>query len=108
MNLKYLGIAAAFAALCIVPAMSANTPSDPWGPDVSVTVKNHVCTSTFDLAQTLGPAFDLDANVHAEGCSQTVTYDGDNLRAACHRVDSPVFLEPRITLYGDCDLDVVY
>lgn len=108
MNLKHLGFAAALAALALVPAASAHDANDPWGPDVTVVVDNNVCTFPFDLQDTLGPAFDLDANVHAEGCTQTVTYDGDNVEARCAPRSTPVFLEPRVTLYSDCDLDVVY
>jgi hypothetical protein len=107
MNLNHLGLAAALAALCLVPAASAHDPSDTWGPDVTVVVGHSLCTTPFDLADTLGPAFDLDANVHSEGCTQTVTYDGDNVRARCVQLGTPPALEPRVALYSDCDLDVL-
>jgi hypothetical protein len=111
MNLKNLGIAAALAALCLVPAAAADTPNDPWGPDVSVTVDNTLCTSTFDLQDLLqallGPAFAVGgANVHSEDCAQTVTYDGDNVKAECAPFTTPVFLSPAVTVHGDCDVDV--
>ena len=108
MNLKHLGYAAALAVLAAAPLAAANTPNDPWGPDLTVTVTGNLCTAPFDLAQTLGPAFDLDANVHSEGCTQTVTYDGDNVAAGCHRFTSTPALEPRVVVYSDCDVDVFY
>jgi hypothetical protein len=107
MTPKTLGMAAILAALCLMPAASANTPNDPWGPDVTVYVTGSLCTTEFDLADTLGPSVHADANVHSEDCTQTVTYDADNVKAICGFADStPPYLHPRVVVYRDCDVDV--
>ena len=105
MNTKTLGMAAALAALCLMPAASANDPADE-RLNVTVFLAGTLCTFPFDLEDTLGPSVHSDVNVHSEDCVQTVTYDSD-AKAACGPDDStPVFLQPRVVVYGDCDVDV--
>lgn len=104
---------AALAALCLLPAASANTPGDPWGPDVSATVTTNACDlggSGVDLEDTLdslpGPGVDTQTDVHTSDCDAYAAYDANNVEATCDPFSSPA-VGVRVVLHRDCDVDVL-
>lgn len=98
MNSKTLGLAA-LAALCLMPAASANTPDDPWGPDVSVIVDFRHTAECEASDHEAGPV--SVSEERGDPCVFTVAYDGENVKALC----GPDGVGP-IVIYDDCDVDV--
>lgn len=98
MNIKTIGMAA-FVAVCLLPAASANTPDDPWGPDVSVVVDLSNNAGCEAAGHEAGPV--SISEQAGEPCVFTVAYDGENVKAACGP-DGLLF----IVVYDDCDVDV--
>jgi opacity protein-like surface antigen len=97
MNLKNLCVAAVLAALCAMPAISA----DP-GPDVTVTVDTRPTVS----CQTGGSSYTVasQVTVSEDDCVFVIDYDGNNFVAICHPQSTPPGLEPRVEVDWDCHI----
>ena len=96
MNPKTFGMAALLAALCLMPAASAE-----WGPDVTVTASTNAIQCVTDgQSAGVGPA-----SVSSDDCKAAADFDGVTVGAVCDPKSTPP-AGVQVSVASDCHVFV--